>query len=37
MSQTQGDTSHRYCTDGGNPKAGNNLSEDVCSPNKDSS
>ena len=36
MSTTQGDTSHRYCTEGGNPKAVNTLSEVVCSPKNDS-
>ena len=37
MSTTQGDSSHRYCTEGGNPKSVNVMSEVICSPNLDSS
>ena len=37
MTQTQGDSSHRYCTEGGSPKAVNVLSEVMCMPNEDSS
>ena len=37
MSTTQGDSSHRYCTEGGNPKSVNTMSEVICSPDLDSS
>ena len=37
MSTTTGDSSHRYCTEGGNPKSVNTMSEVVCSPDLDSS
>ena len=37
MSTTTGDSSHMYCTEGGNSKSVNTMSEVLCSPDLDSS
>ena len=37
MSTTKGDSSHMYCTEGGNSKSVNTMSEVLCSPDLDSS